>query len=399
VHFPLAFSIHHFVSSVGADAGFAAIVGLAILVLLYFAQARETSSLRDQSISASERVAELERRLALLGSSPGRPVSGVKMQEPAAPEPLPAAPAGVAAPALAAATRVVPIPQLPRPAYALATASTASPAGAPAAAASPAAAAGEARPAPSPSVTPPPVPITPAPATVAASRSAAPSLASRPPVPAGPAQTGSNGTGEHNIAQPGRVAGTAAARPRRVKISPGASVAAPPRSPLRPGARLPASRRWLPAAVVVVLAIVAVVALLIVTSSGGNPQPAASSRTTNALTGRPKSVFKPSAVTVAVLNGTDVAGVAHKVASKLSRAGYKQGMVGNASSQTQTATAVGYVGKHRGAAIHVAKALGLSSGAVAPANQSAEAVACPPPSSSCSAEVIVTVGTDLSNTP
>ena len=35
---PFAFSVHHFITSVGADAGFAAIIGLAILVLLYFAQ-------------------------------------------------------------------------------------------------------------------------------------------------------------------------------------------------------------------------------------------------------------------------------------------------------------------------------------------------------------------------
>ncbi|MEA2638196.1 MAG: hypothetical protein QOE18_1253, partial [Chloroflexota bacterium] len=45
---PFALSVQHFVNSVGADAGFAAIIGLAILVLLYFAQARETASLREQ---------------------------------------------------------------------------------------------------------------------------------------------------------------------------------------------------------------------------------------------------------------------------------------------------------------------------------------------------------------
>ncbi len=47
---PFAFSVHHFINSVGSDAGFAAIIGLAILVLLYFAQARETSSLREQAV-------------------------------------------------------------------------------------------------------------------------------------------------------------------------------------------------------------------------------------------------------------------------------------------------------------------------------------------------------------
>jgi hypothetical protein len=46
---PVAVSVHGFVSSVGADAGFAAIIGLAILVLLFFAQARETASLRERA--------------------------------------------------------------------------------------------------------------------------------------------------------------------------------------------------------------------------------------------------------------------------------------------------------------------------------------------------------------
>src|SRR5205814_456222 len=46
---PFAFSVHHFINSVGADAGFASLIGLAILVLLYFSQARETAALREQA--------------------------------------------------------------------------------------------------------------------------------------------------------------------------------------------------------------------------------------------------------------------------------------------------------------------------------------------------------------
>ncbi|MBV9006740.1 MAG: hypothetical protein JO181_18885, partial [Solirubrobacterales bacterium] len=61
---PFAFSIHHFVNSVGSYAGFAAIIGLAVLVLLFFAQARETHNLRQQASEADERVAQLESRLA-----------------------------------------------------------------------------------------------------------------------------------------------------------------------------------------------------------------------------------------------------------------------------------------------------------------------------------------------
>jgi hypothetical protein len=150
--------------------------------------------------------------------------------------------------------------------------------------------------------------------------------------------------------------------------------------------------------VAVVLAIVAVAALLIVTSSGGSPRSAASGRTTNAISPRPKAVFKPSSVTVAVLNGTDVSMLAHRVALKLGHAGYKQGAVATASDQTHVTTLVGYLNGHRRAASEVAHALGLSAGAVAPADQSAQTVACPPPAA-CAADVIVTVGTDLSNTP
>jgi hypothetical protein len=150
--------------------------------------------------------------------------------------------------------------------------------------------------------------------------------------------------------------------------------------------------------VAVVLAGVAVAALLIVTSSGGSSNTPAAGRTTNAPAPRTKSVFKPSSVTVAVLNGTGVFQLAHRVALKLQHAGYKQGAVATATDQTHAISLVGYVGNHRHAAIEVARTLGLSAASVAAADQNAQAVACPPPSA-CHTEVIVTVGSDLANTP
>ena len=72
---PFAFSVSHFINSVGADAGFASIIGLAILVLLYFAQARETSSLREQAYEAAQRVQQLEARLSQLGRQAAPPLS------------------------------------------------------------------------------------------------------------------------------------------------------------------------------------------------------------------------------------------------------------------------------------------------------------------------------------
>src|SRR5579859_4941649 len=129
---PLAFSVHHFISSVGADAGFAAIIGLAILVLLFFAQARETTALRHRVGELLDRIGELEARLTRLASAQaetaaqaeaaaqavqvapppaalravaGRRSASVRL---AALEMPPFPPAGVGAPALAAATRVIP---------------------------------------------------------------------------------------------------------------------------------------------------------------------------------------------------------------------------------------------------------------------------------------------------
>ena len=61
---PFALSVHHFISSVGADAGFASLIGLALLVLLYFAHARETATLRSRADEAGLRVQELEAQLA-----------------------------------------------------------------------------------------------------------------------------------------------------------------------------------------------------------------------------------------------------------------------------------------------------------------------------------------------
>ncbi|MGH2872780.1 MAG: hypothetical protein ACRDL5_10030, partial [Solirubrobacteraceae bacterium] len=86
-------SIHHFISSVGADAGFAAIIGLAILVLLFFSQARETANLRRRAQDAEDLLDELRAY-----------VDRVSRQRVPAAAPSPAArPAGVPVPAPAAA--------------------------------------------------------------------------------------------------------------------------------------------------------------------------------------------------------------------------------------------------------------------------------------------------------
>ena len=63
---PFALSIHKFVNSIGADAGFAAFICVAVIGLLYFAQARETATLRERLEDAHERIGGLEARIAQL---------------------------------------------------------------------------------------------------------------------------------------------------------------------------------------------------------------------------------------------------------------------------------------------------------------------------------------------
>ena len=99
---PFALSIHTFINNVGAYVGFASIIGLALLVLLNFAQARETSSLRSRLEEAGERIAMLENRLtqALRGARPGvpghRPSRRRRWPRSAPPAALPARSPGVA---------------------------------------------------------------------------------------------------------------------------------------------------------------------------------------------------------------------------------------------------------------------------------------------------------------
>jgi hypothetical protein len=134
---PFALSVHHFISSVGADAGFAAFIAVALLVLLYFSQARETATLRRRADEAGQRVQELENELAGLADQVAALPAEISVRAvgarstPAyagAPAPVPAgvagaaanlppaAPAGVGAPALAAATRLIPDPVFAQPA-------------------------------------------------------------------------------------------------------------------------------------------------------------------------------------------------------------------------------------------------------------------------------------------
>ncbi len=424
MHLPLAFSIHHFISSVGADAGFAAIIGLAILVLLYFAQARETTTLRDEAISASQRVEQLERRVAAMGGPPVAPPPGAAADQtagdqaggatgapagagPVGARPLaspaasalaaegaasqteraaiPAAPAGMGAPALIDATRLIPahtglVGGKPAPGAAGERVAAQEPPDDERAPEESQPEAPEreevARPAGATALATPP------PATAAAGAG-----------PGQPSPVGANGSGEPAHAS-ARTADGSKGLPPRLRLHPESAGVAP----LSGGARTRRAR-WIPPLVGVLLLAAVVAVLLVVTAPGSSPHHAAGTSSTNAPSAASgvRSGFIPSSVTVAVLNGTDISQLAHRVAQKLARSGYRQATVATAADQTHTSTIVAFLPGFRTDATHVAGSLSLPATAVQQADQSARAIACPPPAA-CRANVIVTVGSDLTNT-
>jgi hypothetical protein len=143
------------------------------------------------------------------------------------------------------------------------------------------------------------------------------------------------------------------------------------------------------------LAVAGAAAAVVILTSGTGTQSPVRPPASNAP--RPAaSAFDPAHVTVAVLNGTSVNQLAHHIAGRLAAVGYKKGQILTASNQTVTSTVVAYLpgSTNRADALHVAKALHLRRSAVAPINQDARAVACPPPAA-CAANVVVTVGSDL----
>jgi LytR cell envelope-related transcriptional attenuator len=114
----LAFSLQDQVEKYGAYVGLAAFIGLAVLSLLYFAQARELKRLRDWAGRAPERAAELQARVTAQAEEALR----VPEVEPAVERSGTVGPAQpVAAPATGNGHQVgTPIPMGPRPAVAMA---------------------------------------------------------------------------------------------------------------------------------------------------------------------------------------------------------------------------------------------------------------------------------------
>ncbi len=403
---PFAFSVHHFINSVGADAGFASIIGLAILVLLYFAQARETSSLREQAYEFGQRIAQLEARIVQLTrqqqASPP-PQTGAAAAQSAA-RPFPGALAGASAGAFAASrTQAAPSAAgIPVPAL------VGAPAGAPAGVAAPALTAAT-------KLIPTAVPAAAAQPVLGAVGAPEDALdlttiESPPPATVAGGANGHSAAAEPVAAVPpsGRVDG---APPPRIQIRPGGAAAAAgrrPAPPLRsqPGPSHSRMGRVIVGLLVLVAVGVVVGGLLILTSGGSSNKKAATQSTpTSNSPAAPRhkrkaqtklAAFNPASVTVAVLNGTATNQLAHRVALTLDAAGYKQGPVTTAADQTHTATVVAYMPGHQRDATKVAASLSRGPASVQPIDASTQAVVCPT-GTPCTATVVVTVGSDLSN--
>jgi hypothetical protein len=415
-----AFSLQDKIEHYGAYAGIAAVFGLGVLSLLYFAQAREVKRLREWAGRAPERAAELEARVtadAQRRVTPAPPVAPrpTAPATPAAQQAVPPPTPGVAAPATAAAAAAgATATTVAKPGTAAPQNGTGSGAAVPApgteakpgedekdgeakdgeakdgevkkpdeAGAEPAA--GEPKPfgpQPKPAETPdkPPVPA----ATAAAGAAGAAAVAAAASPSAAAATPGA--------ATPPPGAAAPAARPAPLR-APTPSASLPPRTPAGARTRTDAgdgrSRGRLAAivgAVVGVIAVLAVAGILIFGGGGDEPAPkpntVAQPTTDTAANGATTPSTAPAklnrkAVPLAVLNGTTVTGLARGAADKLTAKGYNEPNVvtNDTTNQQRPATQVYYEAKARAAAFDVAKVLGVPTSQVKPMDANARALA------------------------
>jgi hypothetical protein len=132
------------------------------------------------------------------------------------------------------------------------------------------------------------------------------------------------------------------------------------------------------------------------TGDGSDDPGAPAGATTTTTTAVPLAA-KPRATlfrnTVAILNTTQVPGLARGVAIRLQNAKVKIGNVTNAAEQTRASTCVTYVPGHEDAARRVATLLDLSPSVISPATKADRTIAGE------EAIVIVLVGSDQNVTP
>jgi LytR cell envelope-related transcriptional attenuator len=398
-----AFSLQAKIEQYGAYAGIAAVFGLGVLSLLYFAQAREVKRLREWAGRAPERAAELEARVS------------AEAQKRVAAQPAGAASAATPAGAMAAATpgaagaarppvaagaterRLPATAGIVSAAGAVAVGSSTGPSApvvAPAAAAAMGNGAGAGTAVPPPGA-PAPAPVRPAPQPNGGPARAAPaSSGARPAIPA-PAAAGAAAAGAAARPQPPR-----ASAPARAS-SPSA---APPRTPAGAKPRgadggSPGRLAAIVGAIVGLLAVAAVAVIVLSSGGDGNDTPAPAPNTVASPSanggvggGQPARRAAPKvdrgAFTVAVLNGTTVTGVARGASDKVTGRGYKQGVVTNdPTNQARRATQIFFAARARPAALDIARILGVPTASVKAMDPSARLAAD-------GAQVAVFIGAD-----
>jgi LytR cell envelope-related transcriptional attenuator len=341
-----AFSLQDQVEKYGAYVGIAAFFGLAVLSLLYFAQAREVKRLREWAGRAPERAAELEQAVLEHAEEARR----VPTPTPA-PQPQPAVangavklqPAEVAALAFARAAGVHE-PHVPRP----------HPAPVPAAAV--------AAPGP-PSKTADIDPAQPTPNHVAAAGAA---VATGEPAAAQALAPTSNGGGSGTAPPKPPPATPAARRPEPAPLPP-RRPAPPPRRQVSPPRRESNMRSVVITAVVGVL-VLAGTAFVITSLLGGDdpeqaPPPVASVPPDEGEPAATAEALSKENALVMVYNGTSIGGLAGRYQDQLVQEGYPQANTDVATlseaEQRQTSVVMFRNASARRAAEDVGSALGI----------------------------------------
>jgi hypothetical protein len=352
----------------GAYAGFAAIVGLAVMSMLYFAQAREVKRLREWAGRAPERDAELAQRVQSeaqrrVVATPMAPATTAAQQAEAARTAAAAALyAKVPAPPPPPAPLVGPPGQLARPVVPGAV-----PGSLPAQAAAPA-------------TTPAPGATTPAPAPGSVPGAVTPAAAAAAAAPASAFANGAGGQDTHEsaAAKPDPLEGfdddddEGGFSPGRTSVIVGSAVAA---------------------------VLVAVVLMVALNQGGGSPskpnelgvvtQPAVASPASPAAggtsTGATTAVDRRG-TRVAVLNGTTQTGLARAVADQVEKARFTIAATATNADQAVPTTTVSYRDGNQRAAQVVAQVLGIDRASVQPVDANASVAA--------DADVVVIVGAD-----
>ena len=312
------------IQEIGSYAGFAAVFGLAVLSALYFSQARDLRRLREWAGRAPERDAEARSRVAAAGNLRATP----------------AAQAAQPATAAKAAT-----PQTAQP-----TAQPAQPATANAGGNSG--------------------------GTPAATPSKAPAVAAS--AGAGAAAAGASRGG---VAAP--------VRPAASRVSSQTSVLKPQEDPLAPWYRRIAPRyiALIVAGVLVVGGGIAVGVVTLLGDDGGESTPAAEREEPQADTeGAQSTPLRPADVPVAVLNATNVPGLAAQFGDKVESEGFQKDSVGNFNGGQRAESVVMYApGKKRSAQL-VRRRFDIN--AIEPADEALRSSVAP------NADVLLVIGSD-----